>query len=55
VAVALVLVTDVKRSIDGNEFELEKQGYSVALTSPKVLAATRGGVAGPIAVAYVEF
>ena len=55
VDVALVLVTDVSRSIDDSEFELEKQGYSTALTNPKVLAAIKGGLAGAIAVAYVEF
>jgi Protein of unknown function (DUF1194) len=55
VDVALVFVTDVSRSIDDSEFELEKQGYSAALTSPRVLAAIRGGLAGAIAVAYVEF
>jgi hypothetical protein len=55
VDVALVLVTDVSRSIDDSEFELEKQGYSAALTNPKVLAAIKGGFVGAIAVAYVEF
>jgi hypothetical protein len=55
VDVALVLVTDVSRSIDDSEFELEKQGYSAALTSPQVLAAIKGGTVGSIAVAYVEF
>lgn len=55
VDVALVLVTDVSRSIDDSEFELEKQGYSTALTNPKVLAAIKGGLTGAIAVAYVEF
>jgi hypothetical protein len=53
--VALVLVTDVSRSIDDSEFELEKQGYAAALTDPKVVAAIKGGIAGAIAVAYVEF
>ncbi len=55
VDVALVLVTDVSRSIDDSEFRLEKQGYAAALTDPKVLAAIKGGMAGSIAVAYVEF
>ena len=54
VDVALVLVTDVSRSIDDSEFELEKQGYSAALTSTQVLAAIKGGMVGSIAVAYVE-
>ncbi|MGI4941992.1 MAG: DUF1194 domain-containing protein [Janthinobacterium lividum] len=52
---ALVLVTDVSRSIDDSEFKLEKQGTAAALTDPKVLAAIRGGMTGAIAVAYVEF
>ena len=53
--VALVLVTDVSRSIDDTEFKLEKDGYVSAFTSPRVLQAIRGGSAGRIAVAYVEF
>ncbi len=55
VDVALVLVTDVSRSIDDSEFKLEKDGYTSAFTSQKVLDAIRGGPAGKIAVAYVEF
>ncbi|MEA2739241.1 MAG: hypothetical protein QOH05_2548 [Acetobacteraceae bacterium] len=55
VDVALVLVTDVSRSIDDSEFKLEKDGYASAFTSQKVLDAIHGGPAGKIAVAYVEF
>jgi len=55
VDVTLVLVTDVSRSIDDSEFQLEKQGYAAALTDPKVVAAIKGGVTGSIAIAYVEF
>ncbi len=55
VDVALVLVSDVSRSIDDSEFQLEKQGYAAALTDPKVIAAIKSGVAGSIAIAYVEF
>ncbi len=55
VDVALVLVTDVSRSIDDTEFKLEKDGYASAFTNPKVLEAIKGGPAGKIAVAYVEF
>jgi hypothetical protein len=55
VDVALVLVTDVSRSIDDSEFKLEKDGYAAAFTSKEVLNAIRGGVAGAISVAYVEF
>jgi hypothetical protein len=55
VDVALVLVTDVSRSIDDTEFALEKNGYASAFTNPRVLEAIHGGPTGKIAVAYVEF
>lgn len=55
VDVALVLVTDVSRSIDDSEFQLEKDGYGAAFSNPKVLAAIAGGATGRIAVAYLEF
>ncbi len=55
VDVALVLVTDVSRSIDDSEFTLEKNGYASAFTNEKVLEAIQGGPTGKIAVAYVEF
>lgn len=55
VDVALVLVTDVSRSIDDAEFKLEKDGYASAFFNKKVLDAIQGGPAGQIAVAYVEF
>jgi hypothetical protein len=55
VDLALVLVTDVSRSIDDSEFTLEKDGYAAAFTSEKVVAAIKGGPLGAIAVSYVEF
>lgn len=55
VDIALVLVTDVSRSIDDSEFELEKQGYAAAFNSPEVLAAIHGGAVGAIGVSYIEF
>ena len=55
VDVALVLVTDVSRSIDDTEYTLEKNGYASAFTNDRVLEAIHGGPAGKIAVAYVEF
>lgn len=55
VDVALVLVSDVSRSIDDSEFRLQKEGYHAAFTNPDVVAAIRGGPMGAIAVAYVEF
>lgn len=55
VDLALVLVTDVSRSIDDTEFDLEKQGYAAAFTDPRVVTAIQGGALGAIEVAYVEF
>jgi hypothetical protein len=55
VDVALALVTDVSRSIDDGEFDLEKKGYAAAFTSPQVIAAIHGGPVGAIAVTYIEF
>lgn len=55
VDVALVLVTDVSRSIDDSEFALEKNGYVSAFTNPRVLEAIHSGPTGKIAVAYIEF
>ena len=55
VDLALVLVTDVSRSIHDGEFKLEKDGYAAALTNPQVIAAIRRGPLGVIAISYVEF
>ncbi len=55
VDLALVLVTDVSRSIDDIEYDLEKRGTATALTDPSVIAAIRSGAVGTIAVAYIEF
>jgi Protein of unknown function (DUF1194) len=55
VDVALVLVTDVSRSIDDAEYKLEKEGYAAAFTDNRVIEAIRHGEIGAISVAYVEF
>lgn len=55
VDLALVLVTDVSRSIDDSEYDLEKRGTGAAMVNPAVLAAIRSGAIGTIAVAYLEF
>ena len=39
----LVLAADVSRSINDEEFDLQRKGYAAALTDPKVLAAITGG------------
>jgi len=55
VDVALVLLTDVSRSVDEREYALMKQGYVTALTDPRVLAAIVGGPNASVALTYVEF
>lgn len=55
VDLALVLLTDVSRSVDEQEYTLMKEGYAAALTDPRVLAAIAGGPQAAIAILYVEF
>ena len=51
----LVLAVDVSRSIDADEFDLQRQGYARAIVNPSVLSAIQSGAIGAIAVAYVEW
>src|SRR5258706_12142948 len=51
----LVLAVDVSRSIDADEFELQRQGYARAIVNPSVLGAIQSGAIGSIAVTYVEW
>ena len=51
----LILTSDVSRSIDSEEFKLERAGYAAALESPQVLSAIRSGPIGAIAVSFVEW
>jgi hypothetical protein len=55
VDLALVLLTDVSRSVDMTEYDLMKQGYAAAITDPRVIAAIAGGRHGAVAFLYVEF
>jgi hypothetical protein len=55
VDVAVVLAADVSRSINDEEFALQRRGYAAAITSPQLLDAVRSGVHGAIAVAFVEW
>jgi Protein of unknown function (DUF1194) len=55
VDVALVLVSDVSRSIDDREYAIEKQGYAAAFRDKRVLNAIFTGSTHSIAVSYVEF
>lgn len=51
----LVLAADVSRSVDDDEFRLQREGYATALTNPKVMRAINSGPLGRIAVVYVEW
>ena len=51
----LVLAADVSRSIDDDEFKLQRQGYANAFRDPRVLRAIRSGQYGRIAVCYFEW
>jgi hypothetical protein len=51
----LVLAVDVSRSIDADEFDLQRQGYARAIVNPSILSAIQSGAIGAIAVAYVEW
>jgi len=55
VDVALVLAADVSRSIDDDEFKLQRQGYAAAVTNPRVLNAIAAGQSGAIAICFVEW
>jgi uncharacterized protein DUF1194/PEP-CTERM motif-containing protein len=55
VGLELVLLVDVSGSVDGNEYDLQKQGYIDAFNSVAVQSAILGSVGGAIAVTYVEW
>jgi hypothetical protein len=52
---AIVLAADVSRSIDDEEFALERRGYADAIKSQQLLDAISTGPRGAIALAYVEW
>jgi hypothetical protein len=55
VDVALVMAADVSRSINDDEFALQRGGYAAAITSPRLLDAIHSGVHGAIVVTFVEW
>ena len=55
VDVALVFAADVSRSIDDDEFKLQRQGYAAAVTNPRVLQAIAAGQHGAVAICFVEW
>ena len=50
VDVELVLAVDVSRSMDAEEFSLQRAGYVEAIRHPDFIAAVRAGLNGRIAV-----
>jgi hypothetical protein len=55
VDVAIVLAADVSRSIDQEEFELQRRGYAAAVTSARFLNAVASGPHGAVALCFVEW
>jgi hypothetical protein len=51
----LVLAVDVSRSMDMEEFELQRAGYVSAIRHPDFVRAVSQGVHGRIAIAYFEW
>lgn len=51
----LVLASDVSRSVDHPKFLLQRQGYAVAISDPRVLAAITSRPHRRIAVCFVEW
>ncbi|HJT14092.1 MAG TPA: DUF1194 domain-containing protein [Dongiaceae bacterium] len=54
VDLALVLLTDVSKSVDNREYAIVKDGYKAAFADPRVVEAILRNPKG-VAVAYVEF
>ena len=55
VDIQLVLAADVSRSVDADEFKLQREGYAAAFNDPRVLRAIKSGGLGKIAVCFVEW
>jgi hypothetical protein len=52
---AIVLAADVSRSIDDEEFQLQRRGYAQAVTNPQFLQAVESGGRGAVALCFVEW
>jgi len=55
VDLAIVLAADVSRSVDEDEFQLQREGYARAFTNTEVLRAVQAGPNRAIAVTFVEW
>lgn len=51
----LVLAADVSRSVDEEEFNMQRKGYAAAMTDPRVLRAIAGGRHHAIAITFIEW
>lgn len=51
----LVLAVDVSRSVDADEYALQKDGYARAFTDPRIVDAISSGPLRRIGVCYVEW
>lgn len=51
----LVLAVDVSRSVDDEEFRLQREGYADALKDPRVLASILSGGRRSIGITYMEW
>ena len=51
----LVLAADVSRSVDGEKFKLQREGYAAAISDKRVLDAIRSGRHQRIAVMFLEW
>ena len=55
VDVAIALAADVSRSIDDEEFQLQRRGYAAAVTDPRFVQAIQAGRHGAIALCFLEW
>ena len=53
--VAIALTADVSRSIDDEEFQLQRQGYAAAVTNPRFVQAIQSGPHGAVALCFLEW
>jgi len=51
----LVLAVDVSRSVDDEEFQMQREGYALALQDPRVLNVILSGAHRAIGVTYMEW
>jgi Protein of unknown function (DUF1194) len=55
VDLAIVFAADMSRSVDDDEFKLQRQGYAAAVADPSVLRAIAAGQHGGIAICFIEW